>query len=97
MTGYPTPTKDFEDCDISITSASARKLLNDPVQAACTENAKCTYDEATTRFGSTDTKPSSGVYHVDTIHLNEDGYCKLWSTDKFRAAFKCSNTCPVQR
>merc|ERR1719181_192866 len=93
MTGYPTPTKDFSDCkNFPITSAGTRKILNAPVQAACEDAEKCTYHDATDRFGSTDLKPSSGKYHVDTVHLNEDGYCRLWSTDLFKSAFKCTST-----
>ena len=75
MTGYPTPTKAFVDCkDFSITSAGTRKILNAPVKAACEAAEQCTYHDATDRFGSTDSKPSSGRYHVDPVHLNEDGY-----------------------
>ena len=93
MTGYPTPTASFKDCkDFSITSAGTRKVLNAPVKAACEAALKCTYHDATDRFGSTDSKPSSGRYHADTVHLNEDGYCKLWSTDLFKSAFKCTST-----
>ena len=93
MTGYPTPTASFKDCkDFSITSAGTRKVLNAPVKAACEAAERCTYHDATDRFGSTDSKPSSGRYHADTVHLNEDGYCKLWSTDLFKSAFKCTST-----
>merc|ERR1711988_1390899 len=96
MTGYPTPTKDFKFCQGLVTTAGTSKLLNNPIKAACDRNAKCTYDDATARFGSTDGGPSSGEFHLDSIHLNEKGYCKLWSTDTFRSTFKCTNDVPCR-
>ena len=94
MTGYPTPKAPLsKECPgFSATSVGTRKVLNAPVKAACEAAEKCTYHDATDRFGSTDSKPSSGRYHRDPVHLNEDGYCKLWSTDLFKKAFKCTST-----
>ena len=57
MTGYPTPPESFSECAIDKTGAGTRKLLNNPVQAACTNNAKCTYAEATNVAGGTDSTP----------------------------------------
>ena len=94
MTGYPTPKAPLaKECPgFSATSVGTRKVLNAPVKAACEAAERCTYHDATDRFGSTDSKPSSGRYHVDTVHLNEDGYCKLWDTDLFKKAFQCTST-----
>jgi len=89
MVGYPTPRKDFEECAIPITGTGTNKYLNAPVKAACEASSKCTYEAATNTGGGTDSSPSTGEYHVDVIHFNARGYCKLWNSDTFRTLMSC--------
>ena len=96
MTGYPTPTAAFDDCPIRVTSTGIRQFLNDGVEAACQDNAKCTYADATEIAGSTASRASSSRYFVDSVHLNEDGYCRLWTTDAAKRMFKCTKTRPCK-
>ena len=96
MTGYPTPTAAFDGCPIRSTSTDTRQFLNSGVEVACKENAKCTYADATEVVGSTPSKASASRYFVDSVHLNDDGYCKLWTTDAAKRMFRCSNTRPCK-
>jgi len=90
MTGYPTPRYDFEECENVRKGADTRKHLNDPLKAACAAARKCTFDDAANIAGGSDSKPSPGPHHVDVVHMNSRGYCKLWERDSFRNMMGCA-------
>ena len=75
-----------------LTIADTRKYLNDPLKAACADANKCTYDDASNIAGGSDSKLSPGPYHVDVVHINSRGYCKLWERDSFRNMMGCAGT-----
>jgi len=90
MTGYPTPRYDFEECGNVAKGADTRKYLNDPLKEACAAANKCKYDDASNIAGGSDSKLSPGQYHVDVVHINSRGYCKLWERESFRNVMGCT-------
>ena len=40
-------------------------------------------------FGGSATEYSSSEFYADAVHLNEDGYARLWTLPKIQAFFEC--------
>merc|ERR1711907_568437 len=96
MLGYPVPTAKFPTAEGECpgSSPSALEKLNGGVEDAC-KQVGATYIDMSTLAGGSSTSWSplaktKGAFHVDQVHLNAMGYCKLSINDKYRARMGCS-------
>ena len=98
MLGYPMPTGTFPTPEGECEGSKPADLdkLNGAIEDAC-KDAGATYLDYRFVAGATENPLSwsplssaAGSLHADTVHLNEQGYCKVAISDSFRTQFKCT-------
>lgn len=102
MFGYVIPTAIPEECatmSVAELYSNAADQLNGGIADACNNHSsgRCTYVDSMTIAGGTATALSPKcAYHSDVIHLNNRGYCKVFSRQATQAAFACPFSSKVQ-
>lgn len=102
MFGYAIPTAIPEECatmSVAELNRNAAEQLNGGIADACNNHSsgRCTYvDSMTIAGGTARTLSPKCAYHSDLIHLNNRGYCKLFSRQAAQAAFACPLSSKVQ-
>jgi hypothetical protein len=86
LIGYCTPTGVMGDC----ATASQVSPLNAGIVAAANAAVDVTFVDAHNTCGGTKDEWSPGTWHMDVIHLNTNGYCKVWTLPAMQTALGCA-------
>ena len=90
MTGYGYPSEDVCGSGRTITQFDK---LNSSIQQAMSKIARVTYVDVSSEFVTSDSAPySDKEWYADGIHINRDGYTKLFSMKSIQDFFDCTPT-----
>eukprot|EP00930_Biecheleria_cincta_P014106 TRINITY_DN12267_c0_g1_i1.p1 TRINITY_DN12267_c0_g1~~TRINITY_DN12267_c0_g1_i1.p1 ORF type:complete len:332 (+),score=31.73 TRINITY_DN12267_c0_g1_i1:49-1044(+) len=92
MTGYCVPSASIEEG--SCTNPDMMVALNGGIKDACDVEAACTFVDATSVCGGNTSAWSTATYFEDNIHINEEGYARLFSTAGVQSALSCGGAPP---
>ena len=88
MTGYGYPSEDV--CGNGRTISQFDKL-NSSIQEAMNKIDRVTYVDVSSEFVTSESSPySDKEWYADSIHINREGYIKLFSMQPIQEFFECS-------
>lgn len=89
MTGYSTPSGQLNHG--SCTSFAALAILNEAVKAACQGEPACKFVDVTDACGGSSSSYSDVKYFTDAIHLNQQGYYRIFRLPGVQQVLGCGS------